>query len=1401
MAAAASGTCPLTLERFVNPVMVMCCGQTFSRDALTEWLRTNPTCPLCREHIDPTTLVPNRSLQDVLDEADAAAVALLEHPPWEVTLCTLPRDNITQLRVRCNDKSVIKGQRAIMVMAMDGSGSMGSNDREGNPAYQVRFALQAAIQLAEQNGARLYTVGYDHGYHLDVTPETVQTNGGTSFMAAFEGIAKQLERAARENPDAEEASVVIMSDGQDNYGVPALMERLRIVLRDRWVGRPVVVHTVGFGAGHQFALMDGLRKCGTSEGGYRYAEPNEGGDELYSKMCALIQPIMAGSSVPTQIRMPGGERFVVRLVGDTAHQWVTLDRTVIPDDRILKCDINFGGDAPTHVTALARMTDSIDVWTEWWSKLTDDIVQETIALDATRASQHGKDVQLHATLLKKRGQAILRSLRKPPPDASERIENPQPVIQRLEQALQMIATVLAGSALDARAAADLRDAGRFGGAATISLASLAQPQRATNKRNVLASQTLLALVDVSKPYVKSFESYKYTEQHRLYWGGGAPFAKVFCGKLDDMTLVDKDNKILLDDRKNTLLHVAAAAGKHCLVSALPLTDAVNSVGETALDLAILYGWWKCADELMKRGLTKPALHPQALLLACVRTHRLKTAQWLLDTKISIMTEEICHRCTKRRCAYADRDLPEWCAIRLSMDPDTKVRLALNKAMLPQLREVWDHVPIISFQEHRHLIENGHTDIVEALIRDDKADPNETWEELDHEGEMDERWPLYLAASKGMETMCHVFLDAHVDVNKKSRHKGKTALWIATVKNHSDTVIALLDGGADPNLTDHKGDAPIMAACQRGSIINAQMLLASGAHIDLRGVRAEGAQDRDTAVLVCCRTGEAATLEILIKHILEEIALGKRPEEDRERLFSHFALIDGFCPLLASAEMDKAECIEVLVKYGADLEARSANDNPVLAGGTAVHLASLYGRIKALETLHRLGANFESQCTVDGKYPLHVAVDKGQATAVATLLSLGARTDVRDGCGLTPSFYAQREGNEAIFQEWFFDPLMPVLVELITSRDRPKGPACKILLHHTVSLGCFDNDDVVSMDCGHGLTPLSMAILNDQQELAETFEAMGARLDALDHRGLTPAFWKALRNNDVSHPAVARLAAMRGMDLQNPMLLDVPKIPQLENYTTSIVAAMQLGYNARAGGVLFKDLLSSRRQRVVSLVDKLPGLLGDARRANQLMWEAKLHLVSLAAQDAIQAPLTPAHVLAMFMYTSDVKIAEQVQDQAQWSSSSPWMPLVALLATAHQILPPFTGECYRKVHQPLPTVPWGIGDEVSWPTFVNASKDWTQVSDNGQHKGMVFVIQSKTGRDLSGFTRAAQNKPVLFVPGTRFRVTGYHKFHAVALAQANIRDTTFAITDEEMERAKEGRRNIIVALEEVVDAIE
>ena len=54
--------CPLTLEVMVHPVMSIH-GHSFEKDAIFDWLQSNPVCPLTREPMRLSRLVTNENLR------------------------------------------------------------------------------------------------------------------------------------------------------------------------------------------------------------------------------------------------------------------------------------------------------------------------------------------------------------------------------------------------------------------------------------------------------------------------------------------------------------------------------------------------------------------------------------------------------------------------------------------------------------------------------------------------------------------------------------------------------------------------------------------------------------------------------------------------------------------------------------------------------------------------------------------------------------------------------------------------------------------------------------------------------------------------------------------------------------------------------------------------------------------------------------------------------------------------------------------------------------------------------------------------------------------------------------------------------------------------------------------
>lgn len=141
-----------------------------------------------------------------------------------------------------------------------------------------------------------------------------------------------------------------------------------------------------------------------------------------------------------------------------------------------------------------------------------------------------------------------------------------------------------------------------------------------------------------------------------------------------------------------------------------------------------------------------------------------------------------------------------------------------------------------------------------------------------------------------------------------------------------------------------------------------MLLAAGARIqnwqDSDLGRAGGV---NTPVMVCCRVGAASILRILLTKLRSEdrqrerrqaalagasvsaaaattTTTGTATPSTVQQELQYVATIDGFNALHAAAEQNHAECIGVLHEFGVNLEWKTEDTNPIVAGATALQYA-------------------------------------------------------------------------------------------------------------------------------------------------------------------------------------------------------------------------------------------------------------------------------------------------------------------------------------------------------------------------------------------------------------------------------------------------------------------------------
>ncbi|MCW3055940.1 MAG: ankrd44, partial [Chthonomonadales bacterium] len=227
------------------------------------------------------------------------------------------------------------------------------------------------------------------------------------------------------------------------------------------------------------------------------------------------------------------------------------------------------------------------------------------------------------------------------------------------------------------------------------------------------------------------------------------------------------------------------------------------------------------------------------------------------------------------------------------------------------------------------------------------------------------WEFYAEyGRKGSFGTAISFLLKHgAEVNARDRN-GQTALLIATNNRQTaDTVVTLLNAGANPNIADNQGITPLMWAARRGNIEQIQALRKAGAKVGLM----EALLLRDTVTV--------------------NAALEKGADVNRRGP-------SGLTPLMAAAWNGDAETTERLLALGAKVNTRDE------IGRTALH--------------HAVGADAwpwkdRRHLSRSPNGPPRDTYVKDRATLLRLLIAGGARTDVQDKAGATPLQWAAHWG--------------------------------------------------------------------------------------------------------------------------------------------------------------------------------------------------------------------------------------------------------------------------------------------------------------------------------------------------------------------------------------------------------
>lgn len=1388
-------TCPLLLTLLEDPITLPCCGKSVSRAPIIQWLNQShhKVCPVCKSDIsnfDALNCPKAVNINYMIESLKNKSIKEVKQDSWTTTISTFQNGQtvIGKLEIR-NDNESHKF-KTLVLSVIDCSGSM-----SGGPIKQCQYSLNRMIDLSYKNKQLISNV---ITYHDRAKNYTIDTNelievyrqeaaklglgsGGTSFTAAFDEIIKVIT-LHESNSEISSLNIVFLTDGEDSSIQKDKRGQLVTSLKDRIINvwsKPFTVHSIGFGQQHDSDFLDKLRKIGTTEGSYRYADPQEDNDSLSNKINSVLNVIAESSTIPLTLVQ---ENIPPIIHSDNGIFWLNLTNYDLTKTYDFAISVN--NQEPIILQGKITESGNPKTQSEWLSILIDQIAAELITL-SNQKNYNGLDKEIHCELLEQRGRAIACKL-----------DSTSDQYSRLEKLMDTLKSIKKNEDINHLKLMDAQFEGKF---KTENLRNpVSVPQGSIN--NKLPQQ-----INYNK---KVWETIPKLSYKRCNSSDSSKEFMIVIGKCNNKGLTEwitnnRNNHTILqkDSHGSNMLHVMASVGRSVIKHLINLRifdiNATNDDGFNALDLAIIYEKWKTVETLILNG-GKPNKDLDLLLQTCISNKDYKTASLLLTHKITVVTQDLLDNCPTAEGLT-------WLSAR--SNTDIPVEKAILKGLFDIVSNKIDTITTISWKPYLEIFQKPtqeHILIIDLLLQNKKADPDEIIEtiEINLEDGKDTVWPLFLVSEKGSTPLFKILMKyiSGQDAINRQTSNGTTCLWIASCNRHIDIVMDLLNNGANPNIPNHKGDSALIPACQKGNDTIVELLLEAGIDMFLHN------KERDNAILISCRTNQSKILDMLLRKL--------NPKQLNEML-TYSTKIDGFPPVLAATELDKAECIKVCLKYGADIEWRTANDNEIIAGATALHLASFYGRLSALKTLVEFGADIKSQTNTNLQTALHIAIKQKHIHIVRYLLSLEKGREclsIPDSDDKLPSYYAFIQGNDELLNEFFTNRLAISLGKIFNHDSDTELKCANTLLKYGQSLGCYEYSDITNIDLDHGSTALTYSLLNGNNILLNTLKSMNANMNKKDDFGISPAFWEAyLGLNNNPSPEITEMLdnvnSAKKYSIQNKMLLSVqqggPKMID-GGKTINSLLKMNDGYGANISKLVLATLKANQgvEQSLMGFVEKLKTkkeFVEGEQLLNYLIWDAKINVIKRCA---IKTDLQPVHLLSIYLMTSNLNLLQGLNNTLiNWNNKSVWHPFALCFYDAISKIEPFIGEVYRGVDcSPFDPETYKINNIVEWNAFSVCSSEFRTASDLiKQNKGIIFIIQSLTGRKIDRYSKNPAECEVIFNPGSQFKVKAYYKASLICLGQKNIRDKTFKISDKDIERAIKGEC-IIIELEEVDKSI-
>lgn len=917
-------SCPITQDTFVDPIMVPCCGQSFERSAIIEWLNSSWTCPLCKESLtqfDPINAVTNRGLVPNAAMVPNAVPAVAQYKAQTVNMGEFNVTKVTYL-------NSVRDNSFLNIIIADESGSM-----SGSRWNAVIKGIKHMHALYPHNN--MY-ISYSSAAYVRTYNEIISnfSGGGTSFYAAFSLLNDETK--VKIPDEVNTINIVFMTDGEDQVCSSTVASINSFTKRHGDMGRKVVFNSVGISKDHHVDPLDSIRKLGTELGIYCYADTSESGSEdIYNKLSQLSQVSMTTNKT-------------VSVIGFDNECEITLGDLVLSNS----------------VPKVLLINGAEEVIVE--DGPYDDFKNELYSKVIVELSRAATNVSL----------PVCRGIIERYLQMFEGLSEDSPLIAPIE----MIKSILAGKTIDAKNLLDL-SSGIYTSRVTKSTEHNATMKGSSGTVKLSSGINVYDQMYQGKRVAQKITRIYFTKKDRnvpaqLIDAASGCLSGGFDGNITDTYGNNALHFLCMAGRDKYIMNIMNMTNPDEL-------NKPNNFGYSPFMLAATRGHWRTVDAIINVVTNKQELID--CLVYCANIGFTQSAN-IIYARYQELSGEPIASCEFVGCGYTWY-INNYQSTATEVTMKDVIRSG-NPKLLSKITDkiTWHHFHEVIdneelFLEMMKIVDKSMFEEYDPAKTGDLGSPlifltisknkKRLFDALLERGinvdsiNHKKNTPLYHATYKGSIDMFCALLDSGADVQHINGDK-ENILMPACQYNHTEIVDLLLEHDVDPNIRNYRGETPISSSVRMGRNDVIKILLRSK-KVTIETILTKTKIDGFDCVLSCLEQDRPETLKLLHDYFIES--------QCEEMFWNDACLDDNFL-------YPRASIWHVIAKYNAVKSFKylvgtpgfNAQDLYVhdLEHQTALHIAVLYDNYGILHAFNDHHVDW-TVVNAEGKTPKSMAI--------------------------------------------------------------------------------------------------------------------------------------------------------------------------------------------------------------------------------------------------------------------------------------------------------------------------------------------------------------------------------------------------------------------------------------------